>query len=73
MRADPDSEHQSRAERLAKDNEALATLMEEQRTEIRRLKDLAWSARKRLWYKVGRKLGLLPEIRPDEPPSESSG
>ncbi|MEO0513443.1 MAG: hypothetical protein AAF108_11200 [Planctomycetota bacterium] len=70
MRPDPDATPEGKVDRLEKDTRALATLVEEQQAEIEALKQSAWSARTRLWYKVGRKLGLLPEIRPDIRPDD---
>lgn len=76
MRPDPDATPEGKIARLEQDNKALAHLVAEQQAEIATLTHNAWSARKKLWYKVGRKLGLLPEIRPGDaetptqPPTE---
>lgn len=66
MRPDPDATPEGKTQRLEKDLGALSTIVGEQEREIARLRRDAIVASDSLWYKLGRRLGLVRDIRPSE-------
>lgn len=64
MRPDPDATPEGKVARLEKDLAALSTLIQEQESEIARLRRQAIHARSKLWYSLGRALRQLPDLSP---------